>query len=376
MSIANCVICGAEFEPSRRDATYCSHKCRQAGLRDRAKSDATVRIGGIVAAAERFESTAGAFGTVGNASIRIPNLRGQPQRDSALRMPVELYVAGALQWAGDVVHMTRDLTSGSVDVECEDLMGRLAVQPLAGGYGQNCDCYSAAAAAAAECGLHYSAPTVRRHPSPLRLSAESDDAGGPASARDVLTWAARITGEPFNITSSGELRFGAPPAAPREISVENARVTTYERNAPVAAVVWSTRALGSGPGAMLRSGRVADVPLGVGCYFFPLHGRREVELAPLAERLAAQIAQGVVLVQGETADVIEPHELVTVEGVHWPLIVTRVHRVFSDGILTVAFEAVHFPEPPRVPSVIGAGDSTRVLWPGSVQPAQPAEAAA
>lgn len=375
MSIANCVVCGVEFEQSRADAVYCSHKCRQAGLRDRQRSEVSVRIGGIVAAADRFESESVAFGTVGRASISIPTLRGVPQRDAAQRMPVELYVSGALVWAGDVVHMTRDLGSGAVELECEDYVGRLAAQTAAGGYGQNCDCYSAAAAAAAECGLHYTPPAVRGHPSPLRLAAEADDVAGPADARSVLLWASRITGEPFNVASSGELIFGTPPAAPRAIAAENVRVRSFERGAPVAAVVQSTPPIPAGPGSMLRSGRVADVPPGVGCYFYSLFGRREVELVPLADRLQAQIARGVVRVEGETTDSVEPHDVVLVEGVSWPLIVTRVHRVFSDGILTVAFEATHFPQPPRVPSMIGAGDSTRVLWPGSAQPA-PVEAAA
>lgn len=376
MPTSNCIVCGSPFEPSRADATYCSAKCRQAALRDRAKSEATVRIGGLVAPCERFESESGAFGTVGCASIRIATLRGQPQRDAAQRTPVELYVAGVLQWSGDVLHLTRELASGAVDVECEDYMGRLAAQPAAGGHAQNCDGYSAAAAAAAECGLHYTPPDVRGHPVPLRLLAESDDAGGPASARDVLLWASRVTGEQFAVLNDSTLVFGGAPAAPRAIAADNVRITTFERGAPAAAIVWSTPPIPAGAGTMLRSGRVADVPPGIGCYFYPLFGRREVELVPLADRLAAQIARGVVTVQGETADAIEPHELVTVEGVHWPLIVTSVHRVFSDGVLVTRFEAVHFPQPPRVPSIIGAGDSVRTLWPGSAQPAQPVEAAA
>lgn len=375
MSIANCVICGVEFEQSRADAVYCSHKCRQAGLRDRQRSEATVRIGGIIAAADRFESESVAFGTVGRASISIPTLRGQPQRDSALRMPVELYISGALVWAGDVTSMSRELDTGSVEVQAEDLMGRLAGLTIAAGCGQNSDAYATASAVASEAGLHYTLPKVRANPVPLRLLAESDDAAGPADARSVLLWASRVTGEPFNVTSSGEVVFGTPPAAPRAIAAANVHVRSFERGAPVAAIVWSTPPIPAGPGSMLRSDRVADVPPGVGCYFYSLFGRREVELAGIAERLQAQIGRGVVMVEGESTDSIEPHELVMVEGVNWPLTVTSVHRMFSDGVLVTRFTATHYPEPPRVPSIIGAADSTRVLWPGSVQPA-PVEAAA
>lgn len=376
-STSNCIVCGNPFEPTRADARYCSHKCRQAALRDRAKSDATVRIGGLVAPVERFEAERGSFGAVGYASIRVPNLRGTPQRDAAQRMPVELYVADSLVWAGDATCMRRDLGGGSVSIEAEDLTGRLASVTAAGGFAQNADAYSTAAACAADAGLHYAPPQQRAHPVPLRLAAEADDVAGPASARDVLLWASRITGEPFAVLNDGTLLFGGQPAAPRTIAVATGTVTTFERNAPVAAVAWSTQPLGSGSTVMLRSGRVADVPPGIGCYHFPLHGRREVELAGLAERLAGQIGRTAAQVEGETEDThLQPHDLVTVEGVSGPLIVTRTLHRFGDGILTVWFEATHFPPPPRVPSIIGAGDSTRCAWPGSVPYAQSVEAAA
>jgi hypothetical protein len=336
-----------------------------------------VHVGGLVAPVERFEAERGSFGTVGYASIRVANLRGVPQRDAAQRMAVEVLVAGALVWAGDVTCMRRDLGSGSVELECEDLMGRLASVAAAGGFAQNADCYSTAAACAADAGLHYAPPQHRAHPVPLHLAATADDVDGPATARDVLLWASRVTGEPFAVLNDGTLVFGGQPAAPRAITVSNGTVTSFERNAPVAAVLHSTPQLGSGSTVMLRSGRVADVPAGVATYFYPLHGRREVELAGIAERLGAQIGRGVVQVEGETVDsTLQPHDLVTVERASGPLLVTHVLHRFDGGVLTVWIEATHFPQPPRVPSQVGAGDSTRCAWPGSVQPAQPVEAAA
>lgn len=378
-STSNCVVCGAEFTPTRADARFCSHACRQAALRDRQKSDATIRVGGLTAAVERFEGERGSFGAVGYASIRVANLRGTPQRDAAQRMPVELYVADSLVWSGDAVRINRDLGSSSVSIEAEDLMGRLAELTVAAGCAQNADCYQVAAACAADAGLHYTPPQSPAHPVPLRLAAEVDDVDGPASARDVLLWASRVTGEPFAVRNDGALIFGSAPAAPRQIAVATGTLTTFERNAPVAAVVWSTPPLGSGSTVMLRSGRICDVPAGIGCYHFPLFGRREVELASLAERLGAQIGRGVVQIEGETADTpLQSHDYVRVEGVAESLLVTRILHRFDSGVLTTWIEATHFPLPPRVPSQIGAADSTRVAWPGSVPPAQvqPTEAAA
>lgn len=373
----SCIVCGTEFTPSRRDARYCSGKCRQAALRDREKTDCSVRIGGLVAPVERFEAERAAFGEVGHASIQLATLRGVPQRDAAQRMPVELYVADSLVWAGDAVRINRDLGSASVELECEDYVGRLAELTVAAGCMQHADAYQTAAAVAADAGLHYVAPQQRAHPVPLRLAAEADDVDGPASARDVLLWASRVTGEPFAVLNDGTLVFGGQPAAPRAITLATGTLTMFERNAPVAAVVWSTPQLGIGNSGMLRSSRICDVPAGIGCYHFPLHGRREVELAGLAERLGAQIGRNVVHVEGETADThLQPHDLVMVEGVSGPLIVTRTLHRFDSGVLSLWFEATHFPPPPRVPSVIGAADSTRVAWPGSVQPAQPVEQAA
>ncbi|MDA8348474.1 MAG: hypothetical protein M0038_06685 [Pseudomonadota bacterium] len=373
----SCVVCGTEFTPSRRDARYCSGKCRQAALRDREKTDCSVRIGGLVAPVERFEAERTAFGEVGHATIQLATLRGVPQRDAAQRMYVELYVGDALVWAGDVTCMRRDLGSGAAEIEAEDLMGRLAELTVAAGCMQHADAYQTAAACAADAGLHYTPPQSPAHPVPLRLAAEADDVAGPASARDVLLWASRVTGERFAVLNDGTLLFGGQPAAPRAITLATGTLTMFERNAPVAAVVWSTPQLGIGNSGMLRSSRVCDVPPGVGCYHFPLHGRREVELAGIAERLGAQIARGVVQVEGETGDTQpQPHDLVLVKGVSGPLLVTRTLHRFDSGVLSLWFEATHFPPPPRVPSVIGAADSTRCAWPGSVPPAQPVEVAA
>lgn len=350
MSSRRCVVCGSELPADARvDARYCSAGCRQAALRDRAASEAHISVGGVTAPVSSFTASSGSWGEIGRAEIACSLLRGEPHRDPAGRIPLAVSVNGSLLWRGDASSITRSLDSGAVEIHARGLEARLADlhiqnwQSLASGP----FCEHAAKAS----GLTYtSGASVDVRPLGLYAALRS---GTSPTALELLLLAAREFRSEFRISVDGELCFGPPASEPRALPARSVRATTYGTIQGRAVLVVRSHDM---RGQVLSAGpALADIPAGLPVFLVDAGCRNRSQLEDYADMLRADLASGLVSVEGETEERVSPGDVVSIEGLEKVLRVARISHSFSAGEgLRTRLEALHLPAVPAVANMRAA----------------------
>lgn len=360
-----CGVCGTEFE-GRSDAKFCSGRCRQQRLRDRGKTDAFATVGGLHAPAVSFSVTSGAFGEVGTATIELAALRGEPQRDAAGRISVELSMGGNLIWAGDCRRIERHASALTLTVA--GLEARLSEQRWTVGTWEHSSVEQFVGAAAQRAGLPSLPPD---EPLDARALGTYLDIAGNRSALEVLLAAARETGCDFTIRD-GALAFGVPlPTEPQAVEVQNVRLTTFAAPERFRVIVRSRLPAMNGGTAQdrtLTTGCVGDISVGTPVYIITTNDRRQSDIDSLSEILAREIAGGLVHVAADIDDVtMLPGTAIRVEAAGNLLlrIVRVAHSFTAETGLQTHIEALCLPAAPAIANKLPRTLPAQVIrpWP-------------
>lgn len=341
MSEKTCVICAAPFE-GRSDAQYCSDRCRQQSQRDRSKSDAIAVIGGISAPVLSFTAAVGAFGEIGSASIELAALRGEPQRDSAGRIAVELTVGEVKLWAGDLQSIEH--LPGSITLRAAGPFARLAGQTWGPGTWPALSVEQFARGAAQRAGLGYMAPETPLDPMALGTTL---DAAGSVSALDLLIYIAREGGLDLQVRGDTLYIGTALPSEPRAIEARDLQVIAYAGETDQIAVIVRSQAP-TAHGRTLATGYLSDVPVGRAAYVVTATNLRQGDIDALSERLSRELGAQVIHASARIDFVQQPvivGDLVAIEQAgDVSLRVSRIEHSFTtSGGLSTRIEALYLP---------------------------------